>query len=114
MSNEKNIMYIGSNAAQIEENTGISQRVQEEICLMAKKYHIQKIVLFGSRARGDYRRISDIDLAVYGGEYAEFCLDVDETTYTLLKYDFVYMDSNVQPELREAIEKEGITLYEKI
>lgn len=45
-------------------NTGIKMIVVQEICLLAKKYNVEKVVLFGSRARGDYRRVSDIDLGV--------------------------------------------------
>ena len=55
-----------------------------EICYLAEKYHIQKVILFGSRARGDFKRTSDIDLAVEGGEVECFALDIDEETTTLL------------------------------
>ena len=96
------------------EDTGISEIVIEEICQLAKKYNIQKVVLFGSRARGDYRERSDIDLAVSGGNITEFSLDVDELTSTLLKYDIVNLDRSVQPELRIAIQQEGRIIYEKI
>lgn len=72
------------------------------------------MILFGSRARGDYKRVSDIDLAVSGGNFARFALDVDEETSTLLKYDIVDLDGSVQRELRDSIEKEGRVLYEKI
>lgn len=42
-------------------------------------YNINEcVILFGSRARGDYGRCSDIDLAVRGGNTAGFALDVDE------------------------------------
>ena len=50
------------------EETGIDG----EICDLAEKYHIQKVILFGSRARGDFKRTSDIDLAVEGGEVESF------------------------------------------
>ena len=50
------------------EETGIDGEVLREICDLAEKYHIQKVILFGSRARGDFKRTSDIDLAVEGGE----------------------------------------------
>ena len=33
--------------------TGISEEVIKEIIALAKKYAITKVVLFGSRARGD-------------------------------------------------------------
>ena len=44
--------------------TGIKEQVIKEIILLAQKYAIEKVILFGSRARGDYHRSSDIDLAV--------------------------------------------------
>ena len=69
--------------------------------------------MFGSRARGDFRRTSDIDLAVSGGDFNRFALDVDEETSTLLEYDIVNLDTEMQDELRESIEKEGRVLYEK-
>lgn len=96
------------------ENTGIKPEVIQEIRHFAKKYGIKKVILFGSRARGDYHLRSDIDLAVSGGDRIRFSLDVDEETSTLLKYDIVDLDGAVNPELRESIEKEGRILYEKI
>ncbi len=96
------------------EETGIRPIVIEEICELARKYNIDRVILFGSRARGDYHRVSDIDLAVSGGDFARFALDVDEETDTLLKYDFVNLDGSVQEELRYSIETEGRTIYEKV
>ena len=43
--------------------TGIKQCVIQEIIHLAQKYDVQKVILFGSRARGDYKLKSDIDLA---------------------------------------------------
>ncbi|MCD8222372.1 MAG: nucleotidyltransferase domain-containing protein [Clostridiales bacterium] len=94
------------------QKTGIKPQVIQEICHYAEIYGIQKVILFGSRARGDYHRASDIDLAVSGGDVARFALDVDEKTSTLLFYDIVNLDRKVQKELLESIEKEGIVLYE--
>ena len=96
------------------EETGIDGEVLGEICDLAEKYHIQKVILFGSRARGDFKRTSDIDLAVEGGEVESFALDIDEETTTLLEYDIVDLARKIQPELRESIEREGKILYEKI
>ena len=75
---------------------------------------MEKIILFGSRARGDYKRTSDIDLAVSGGDIARFALDVEEETSTLLKYDIVSLNLPVQEDLMASIEREGRVLYEKI
>ena len=95
-------------------DTGIRPEVIEEIRNLAQKYDIEKVILFGSRARGDFRRTSDIDIAVTEGDFARFALDVDEETSTLLEYDIVNLDRDMQDELRESIEKEGRILYEKI
>ena len=94
--------------------TGIKCKVLQEIIQLAKKNCVEKVILFGSRARGDFRRTSDIDIAVTGGDFARFALDVDEETSTLLEYDIVNLDRDMQDELRESIEKEGRILYEKI
>ena len=96
------------------DKTGIKPVVLAELISIAERYHIEKLILFGSRARGDFRRTSDIDLAVSGGDFARFALDVEEETSTLLKYDFVDLDRNIQEELLKSIEKEGVVIYEKI
>lgn len=94
--------------------TGIKEQVIKEIILLAQKYAIEKVILFGSRARGDYHRSSDIDLAVYGGDVLGFSLDVEEYTSTLLTYDVVDMSKQHQTAFMKSIEKEGKILYEKI
>lgn len=96
------------------DHTGIKRLVIEEICCLAQQCNVRKVILFGSRARGDYKRASDIDLAVSGGDIFRFALEVDEKTSTPLKYDVVDLDGNVQRELMESIEAEGKVLYEKI
>ena len=96
------------------EETGNRKDVIEEIRNFARKYQVKKVILFGSRARGDYKRTSDIDIAVSGGDFAEFALDVEEETSTLLEFDIVNLDREMQDELREAIEREGKLLYEKV
>ena len=86
----------------------------QEIRGLAQKYHINRVLLFGSRARGDFKRTSDIDLAAEGGDFDRFALDVEEETSTLLKYDIVDLNRAMQEELREAILREGIVIFEKI
>ena len=81
------------------EGTGIKQQVVDEIRSLAQKYEVRKVILFGSRARGDFREKSDIDLAVEGGDFIRFSIDLDE---------------KIQEELMESIQREGRVLYEKI
>jgi len=95
-------------------DTGIKENVIAEIVELAQKYDLQKVILFGSRARGDFQRASDIDLAVSGGNVAMFAVDVEEETSTLLQFDVVDLDMNLQEKLLESIREEGIILYEKV
>lgn len=85
----------------------------DEIRNLASKYKLKKVILFGSRARGDYKRVSDIDIAVSGGDVNGLIIAIDEETSTLLEYDVVNLDGSVQEELRTVIRKEGV-LYEEI
>lgn len=94
--------------------TGIKPIVIEEICDFARKYNVKKVILFGSRARGDFKEKSDIDLAVQGGDFIRFMLDVNEETSTLLSFDIINLDEEIQSELRESIEKEGKIVYEEV
>ena len=98
----------------VSEKTGIKSKVLQEIVQLAKENCIEKVILFGSRARGDFKDRSDIDLAFHGGNSTNFILDVDELTSTLLEYDIVDLDKPVRKELLESIKNEGVVLYEKI
>ncbi len=98
----------------VSEKTGIKSKVLQEIVQLAKENCIEKVILFGSRVRGDFKERSDIDLAFHGGNSTNFILDVDELTSTLLEYDIVDLDKPVRKELLESIKNEGVVLYEKI
>ena len=69
---------------------------------------------FWVRSRGDYGRASDIDLAVSGGDFTQFCLNIEENAWTLLNFDIINLDNPLKSEFRAMIQKEGVTLYEKI
>lgn len=91
----------------------LPDRILRELSSFAKKHSITKIILFGSRARGTNTERSDIDIAVYGGDFDSFYWDVKEKTHSLLMFDIVQADAPVSAELKEEIEKDGIVIYEK-
>ncbi|HEY9764757.1 MAG TPA: nucleotidyltransferase domain-containing protein [Chroococcales cyanobacterium] len=83
---------------------------------IAKIPGVCRVVLFGSRARGDNEPRSDIDLAVEMDrpdlpEWYEIEEIVEEAP-TLLSIDLVRWD-RASEELLANIRKDGITLYEK-
>lgn len=92
----------------------IPGRVYRDIIAFAKKNDIEKIILFGSRARGTNRERSDIDLAVVGGRFDDFYWDIREKAHTLLMFDMIEMDHGVSPELQAEITRDGVVIYEKI
>ena len=69
-------------------NTGIKTEVIDEIISFAKKHDIHCVILFGSRARGDFKRTSE--------------------------FDIVDLDRDLQDALRESIRREGKILFEKV
>ena len=91
----------------------LPDRVIKEITAFAKENSIIKIVLFGSRARGDHTERSDVDLAVYGGDFDSFYWNIKENIHSLLSFDVVDMNSRVPAELKKEIERDGVVIYEK-
>jgi predicted nucleotidyltransferase len=80
---------------------------------------INKIILFGSRARGDSAKKSDIDLAIdckkaTEEEWLEI-LNIVDSADTLLKIDCIRLDKLPKSSsLLNEIKNEGVCLYEKI
>ena len=92
----------------------LPRRIETEIIEFAKKYNINKVILFGSRARGDNHERSDIDLAVTGGDILNFRFDVDEEVWTLLSFDMVNLDRGISEDLQAEIDRDGVVIYEKV
>jgi nucleotidyltransferase substrate binding protein (TIGR01987 family) len=79
---------------------------------------IDKILLYGSRARDDYKERSDIDLAIVcpraSNENWLEVLDIISNADTLLKIDCVRAETvSEKSSLKQAINKESIILYQK-
>lgn len=85
----------------------------QQIAKIGCQLTVERVVLFGSRARGDHHERSDIDLAVFGlapdraGRFRQALEDLP----TLLSFDLVCVDEYTSPALLENIDREGVTLY---
>ena len=91
----------------------LTRRVEDDIIALAHRCRLEQAILFGSRARGDNRERSDIDLAVSGGNITDFTFGIEDEVWTLLMFDVVNLDRPVQPELLAEIDRDGVVLYEK-
>ncbi|MDX2345565.1 MAG: nucleotidyltransferase domain-containing protein [Legionella sp.] len=79
---------------------------------------VDKVILYGSRARGDFQPRSDIDLAVLcasasiqGWQKVLNIIDEADTLLTIdcIQYDILALDNP----LKQAIDRDGVMLYEK-
>ncbi|MGN0574605.1 MAG: nucleotidyltransferase family protein [Ruminococcus sp.] len=91
----------------------LPKRVEREISSFARMHNVEKVVLFGSRARGSNTDRSDIDIAVYGGDFEGFYFDIKEKVHSLLMFDIVEADRKISEELQKEIERDGVVIYEK-
>ncbi|AFM43107.1 putative nucleotidyltransferase [Desulfosporosinus acidiphilus SJ4] len=91
---------------------GLIQRIRE----IGRNYAIEKIVLFGSRARGENNPTSDIDLAVFPlpefNSKGRLTSNFDDLN-TLLKIDTIFISETIDPKLLDNINREGVSLYER-
>lgn len=91
------------------------ESVYEQIRGFARERGARRVILFGSRARGDALPKSDIDLAVEGcADFAGLEEDLRERLWSLLQVDVVNLDAHVSQELLDDIHRDGVTLYEKV
>ena len=79
----------------------LSDRIVKGTLFFCTKVCCHKIVLFGSRARGTNTERSDIDIAVYGGNFDSFYWDVKENIHSLLMFDVVQADASISDELKK-------------
>jgi predicted nucleotidyltransferase len=80
---------------------------------------VQKIILYGSRAKGTHGPYSDIDIAVVGVKDRREWLQIhsladveDNRVQTLLKIDLVQFE-HIDPLVQQSIREEGQILYER-
>ncbi len=87
--------------------------IQEVVCQLGEQYGAERIWLFGSYARGEATKDSDVDLRIdkgriFGLEYVGLVLDLEKT----LGVSVDLLESNsVQEYFKERITKEEILLY---
>lgn len=82
---------------------------------LGRTAHLQRAVVFGSRAKGNYRHGSDIDLALFGSELTDAdLLDLEGRIDDLLlpyQVDLCLVDTLESADLLAHIERVGQPLY---
>jgi len=97
--------------------------VKRFLNLIIKKFNLKKIIVFGSFARGDYHKGSDLDLVIVG-EFKERFIDrigkiIELNDSDLVIEAMVYTEEEFQKMIQERrpfieqVLEEGIVVYEK-
>lgn len=97
---------------------GLPEAAIEKIrSVFARFAEIDRAVLYGSRAKGNFKPASDIDLTLYGTALTHdlrstIALDLDDL---LLPYtiDLSIFDTLDHPQLQDHIERVGVVFYQK-
>jgi uncharacterized protein len=92
-----------------------SHNLEELLELFSNYESITKVVLFGSRARGDNKLRSDIDLAIWGDskDIRTLSYMIDEESKILLHVDLIEYESLESEKMKYNINQEGVTIYTK-
>jgi predicted nucleotidyltransferase len=80
--------------------------------LFIKYDEIQDVIIFGSRAKGNYKNGSDVDIAIKSKELSikalnEIDNELNEISNLPYKFDLVHYEKIQTPELKEHIDRVG-------
>lgn len=77
--------------------------------------HVEEVIVFGSRAKGNYKPGSDIDLAIKGPSLTreDLCALAGAFEESLLPFfvDLLSYSSITNPDLKAHIDRVGISIY---
>ena len=78
---------------------------------------IEEVVLYGSRAKGNYRPFSDVDLTLMGGALTRnrlnrLSMDIDDLLLPY-QFDISIFHTLTNTDLIDHIQRVGVTIYQK-
>ena len=98
---------------------GLDEKVIEDMVNILKKYEeVESAKIFGSRARGDYQKASDIDIALFGDKLTfsintKIFYEIDDL-YLPYKIDLINFNSiGDNNTIKDNILREGVEFYAK-
>lgn len=95
-------------------NFGLPERTVNELLeYFSSKPEIEKVLIYGSRAKGNYRNGSDIDFAIFGNiNVLKISYELDELS-TPYKFDVTDYKSLTHQGMKESIDKYGRLFYKR-
>lgn len=90
--------------------------LQEIVQTLSQFSTIEKAVIFGSRAKGNYQNGSDVDIAIFGENLNpetdfQVSFHLNEETNMPYKFDILNFNKIQEPTLIDHISRVGIQIY---
>lgn len=97
---------------------GLSDKEFDEMtAIFSKCKNLEKVILYGSRAKGNYKKFSDVDITLEGDNLT--LADLFQIQDLLYESDLPYMydvsifSSITNPDLIDHIKRRGIVIWER-
>jgi predicted nucleotidyltransferase len=97
---------------------GLSDKEFDEMtAIFSKCKNLEKVILYGSRAKGNYKKFSDVDITLEGDNLT--LADLFQIQDLLYESDLPYMydvsifSSITNPDLIDHIRRRGIVIWER-
>jgi predicted nucleotidyltransferase len=97
---------------------GLLEKDIEEILAVLKKFpKVEKAIVFGSRAKGNFKNGSDVNIALKGKDLdfetiSDLSYLLNEETQMPYKFDVLNYHGIQEPYLKNHIDRIGIKLYD--
>lgn len=94
------------------------KQLAEVIACISVHPEIEEAILFGSRAMGNYKEASDVDIAI-NGETVDALLaatlksEIEEDTYLPFFFDCIAYPAITNEDLKAHIDTEGVLIYQR-
>lgn len=98
---------------------GLDEKLLSQITGLILRYKKpEKIVIFGSRAGNNFKKVSDIDIAIFGSDWTDKDINIvkhnlEERIKTPLKFDVLNFYNISRDKLKENILRKGKVVYGK-
>jgi predicted nucleotidyltransferase len=95
-------------------NFGLPKDVFSDIIRILSRYpEIKSAKIFGSRAKGNYKRYSDVDIAVYAHvdyDLSPAIMDALEDLDTIYNFDVIHYEKVSNAEIKAHIDRVGVEI----